>query len=273
MGRKRNQGKARKAAKARAKAREELFNNNPVTNERQQLLAEQMQQLENGNSNFLSTSGSDTTKCYHGCKEMDNMCIDFVSAFGDAVYEADKRGESTSQSLVEAKNATMDEFADVWNDSAKMEIVLSYYLSHGTESILEGNYGYARECSVFARYMEQWTAVYLDMTHAIMNWSKVEAMSIGDIHTCVKFFRRRIPCSCLDEKYDEVKNITKMGICYNPECKFYQMPERRNTMYCSGCRCVTYCSRECQKASWTTHKEECDGCVARIAKFEAKKQS
>ena len=178
------------------------------------------------------------------------------------------------QSLIEAKNVTMDEFEGVWKDFTNMEIVMSYYLCHGTESILEGNDSYAHECAMYARYMEQWTAIYLDMTHAIMNWSKVEAMSIGDIHTCVKLFRRRIPCSCLDEKYDEVKNITEMGICYSPECKFPDgCVERSKTMYCSGCRCVTYCSRECQKASWTTHKEECDGCVARIAKFEAKKQS
>jgi hypothetical protein len=75
MGRKRNQGKARRAAKAREEAEK---SNNQVTNERQQLLAEQMQQLEIGNGNSLPTSGSDATKCSHGFEEMDNMCIDFV---------------------------------------------------------------------------------------------------------------------------------------------------------------------------------------------------
>ena len=273
MGRKRNQGKARKAAKARAKAREEAEDsNNQRTNGQQRLLAEQMQQLQLGNSNFLSTSGSDATKCYHGFKEMDNTCIDFVIAFRNAVHEADKRGESTSQSLVEAKNATMDKFADVWNDSANMEIVMSYYLSHGTESIIEGNYGYAHECAAFARYMEQRTAVVLHQTQAIINWSKVEAMS-ADEHTRVKFFRKRIPCKCLDKKYDEVKTITKMGICFNEECPPDRRVERNKTMYCSGCRSITYCSLECQKADWTLHKQECDVRVARIAKFEAEKQS
>jgi len=90
MGRKRNQGKARKAAKA--KAREEAEeSNNQVTNERQ-LLAEQILQLQIGNGNFLPTSGSDTTKCYHGFKEMDNMCIDFVIEFREAFHEAGKMG-------------------------------------------------------------------------------------------------------------------------------------------------------------------------------------
>eukprot|EP00984_Skeletonema_dohrnii_P018324 scaffold8534_cov79-Skeletonema_dohrnii-CCMP3373.AAC.1 len=273
MGRKRNQGKARKAAKARAKAREEVeeSNNQRTNGQQQQSLAEQMQQLQIGNSNFLLTSGSDATKCRHGFEEMDNMCIDFVSAFRKAVQKAVKRGESTLSCLVEAKNATMDEFAGVWNDSAKMEIVMSYYLSHGTESILEGNNGYALECAVHARYMEQWAAVKLHETQAITNWSKVEAMS-ADSHTRVKFFRRRIPCRCLDAKYDEVKSITKMGRCFNPQCPDGRV-ERNKTMYCSRCRCITYCSRECQKADWTAHKQECDEFVARIAKFEAEKQS
>eukprot|EP00984_Skeletonema_dohrnii_P027595 scaffold17192_cov90-Skeletonema_dohrnii-CCMP3373.AAC.1 len=230
-----------------------------------------MQQLQIGNSNFLSTSGSDATKCYHGFKEMDNMCIDFVSAFTDAVHEASKRGKNNSQSLVEAKNATMDKFEDVWYDFANMEIVMSYYLCHGTESILEGNYGYAHECAVFARYMEQWTAVYLDMTQAITNWSKVETMS-ADSHTRVKFLRKRIPCKCLNKKYDEIKTIPKMGSCFNPQCPNGRV-ERNKTMYCSRCRIITYCSRECHKANWARHKQDCDKCATLIAEFEAKKQS
>jgi len=151
MGRKRNQGKARRAAKAREEAEK---SNNQVTNERQQLLAEQMQQLEIGNGNSLPTSGSDATKCSHGFEEMDNMCIDFVIEFREAFHEAGKRGISTLQCLVEAEDATMDKFAVVWKDFAKMEIIMSYYLFHGTESILEGNDSYAHECAIYARFME-----------------------------------------------------------------------------------------------------------------------
>eukprot|EP00984_Skeletonema_dohrnii_P010147 scaffold3941_cov78-Skeletonema_dohrnii-CCMP3373.AAC.1 len=272
MGRKRNQGKARKAAKA--KAREEADeSDNQVTNERQQLLAEQMQQLQLGNSNFLLTLGSDATKCYHGFKEMDNMCIDFVCAFREAFHEAGKRGKSTLSCLIEAKNATMDKFADVWYDPANMESVLSYYLSSGTKSIIEDNYGYAHECAACARYMEQWAVVEFHQTQAIINWSKVEAMS-ADVHTLVKFFRKRIPCRCLDKKYGEVKTITKIGVCFNRQCPYRRgRVERSKTFYCSRCRNVTYCSRACQKADWTTHKQECNDFVAVIAKFEAKKQS
>lgn len=43
--------------------------------------------------------------------------------------------------------------------------------------------------------------------------------------------------------------------------------ERSNTKYYSQCRCVTYCSRECQKARWTNHKSYCERDAALIAIF------
>ena len=92
------------------------------------------------------------------------------------------------------------------------------------------------------------------------------------MHTLVKYFRKRIPCSCLDGKYDEVKAITKLGFCFNPECNFEMSGEleRSKTMYCSRCRCATYCSRECQKADWARHKSYCDKDAAERAEFDAK---
>eukprot|EP00985_Skeletonema_marinoi_P003508 scaffold1505_cov146-Skeletonema_marinoi.AAC.22 len=219
--------------------------NNQVTNERQQFLAKQMQQLQVGNSNLLPTSGSDATKCRHGFEKLDNMCIDFVIEFRDAFHEAGNRGKSTLQSLVYAEDTTMDKFAVVWKDFAKMEIIMSF--------------------------IEQCIAVELHQTQAIMNWSKVEAMS-ADEHTRVKFYRRRIPCSCLEKKYGEVKTITKMGLCFNQQCPDRRV-ERSKTMYCSGCRCITYCSRECHKASWSGHKEICVEIAAKRKEFEAEKES
>uniref|UniRef100_A0A7S0XNF9 MYND-type domain-containing protein n=1 Tax=Skeletonema marinoi TaxID=267567 RepID=A0A7S0XNF9_9STRA len=157
-----------------------------------------------------------------------------------------------------------------------MEIAISILLSMGTQRILEGNYDSARNFALFARYLEQCTAVGLKQTQALVNWPKIEQVSNPlEMHMLVKFFRRRIPCKCLDKKYKEVKDTAKLGFCYNPECTI-TIPngqvERSKTFYCSRCRNVTYCSRDCQKADSTIHKHECDKFVAEIAKFEAKKQ-
>jgi len=251
MGRKRNQGKARKAAKA--KAREEATeSNNQVTNQQRQSLADR---LQTGNSN--------STKCYHGFEKMNKISRDITANFVEAFHACFQRGSnSVFNSLVTAENATMEEFAEVWTDSSKLKSVVSFFLSVGAQHILDDDYDHARDCATFARYFEQYIAVKLDQTQAIMNWPKLFEAYRGDMHTLVKFFRTRCPCSCLDGKYDEVRAITKLGFCFNPECNFKMSGlERSKTMYCSRCRSVTYCSRECQKADWAVHRPSCDECV------------
>jgi len=173
-----------------------------------------------------------------------------------------------------AKSATIDKFADVWKDSAKMEIVISIFLSAGVQEILEGRYSGARKNAAISRYLADYIAVHLKQTQALMNYPKIHEVHVPrDDHTLVKFYRKRISCSCLDEKYEEVKCIPKMGYCYNPQCEFLcGQVERSKTFYCSRCRCVTYCSRGCQKAHWRTHQIACDECAAIKDEFEARQQ-
>jgi hypothetical protein len=85
----------------------------------------------------------------------------------------------------------------------------------------------------------------------------------ADEHTLVKYLRKNIPCKCLDEKYKEVKSITKMGVCFNSQCSIPdRMVERKSMLYCTRCRQVNYCSAECQKAAWPEHKELCNKIMA-----------
>jgi len=243
--------------------------NDQTTDEAQQSLAAQMQQLQ--------MAGRDTTTCGHGIGEtIDDICAQFVIALKETFCAVLRDGGSSfDDCLVGAVSATatLDEFAEVLNDSAKMELAKSYFLFSGAEDILEGNNSSARICAVLARFIEQRTAVALNQTQFLLNWPKIYEASTADEHTLVKFFRRRLPCSCLDLKYEEVKSITKMGICYNTECNIPdRITERSKTMYCSRCRGATYCSRECQKAHWATHKTCCDSTIAKKAEFDAKKQ-
>ena len=265
MGRKRNQGKVRRAA--RAKAREEAGernNNSQTANPLEQPLSAQLRQL------YVDEGKG---KCTHGFDPSVSTGIyQFVDEFHSSVRKAGERGERTvADGLVGAKDATMDEFAAVWVDSSQLETAMSFYLCFGTQQFLGGSYNYARQIAAFVRYLEQIIAVKLKQTQAVFNWPKIEDTYFSDEHTLVKFFRHRIPCSCLDEKYEEVKSITKMSMCYNPKCSIpdkNKKVERSKTKYCSRCRCATYCSRECQEADWSRHKPHCDGAAARIAKFE-----
>ena len=152
-------------------------------------------------------------------------------------------------------------------------MTISHLLYSGTKAILAAEDRVARDFATFARIFEQHIAVDLKQTQALQNWIKVEETYYGDDHILVKFFRHRIPCCCLDEKYEEVKHIPKMGTCYNKQCSIPgRFVERSKTKCCSRCRRATYCSRECQVAAWGTHKPYCDNYAAIIAEFEEKRQ-
>jgi len=264
------QGKARKAAKA-AKAREEEeaeernMNNNQPPNGQQQQQVLDVQRSNMGN----------TTQCRHGIFDgisFQVICFDFSHAYMVAFDEGTKSETYISDILIRAHAATLNEFAVVWKDYAKMEMAMSFLLRVGTRMILEGDNNRATLYATVTQYFEQHIAVNLHKIQAIMNWVKIVEAYNADEHTLVKFFRTRIPCTCLDEKYEEVKHIKKMGICFNPKCNIRDgKVQRSKTMFCSRCREITYCSRECQEADWKRHKKNCD--VAKKAKFEAELQT
>ena len=251
MGRKRNQGKARKAAKEKAKAAKEKAREEKAI----ELMALKMQQQP----------------CRHGAEHLSleeiRNCVRFVLLLSDRFFAC---GPHLPKRFSEGKNATEDKYPDVWKDSFKLEIVISYLLCDGTRAILsDDNHDLARFCATSARYLEQHIAVISRQTRAVPNWPKLEDTFKADEHTLVNFFRRRIPCCCLDEKYEEVKQISKMGHCYNRACTGRRL-ERSKAKYCSRCRNVSYCSRACQVADWSRHKPTCDALAAMKAEFDAK---
>jgi len=87
-----------------------------------------------------------------------------------------------------------------------------------------------------------------------------ETMKVNDIlsgckRTAIRFFSKRISCSCLDDLYSEAKEtLNKMGACRH--CN--QMKEHSALMECSRCEGAQYCSKECQVVDWPRHKEYCD---------------
>ena len=101
-----------------------------------------------------------------------------------------------------------------------------------------------------------------------MHLGKMNELYDADEHTLVIFFRKRIPCKCLDEKYEVVKSIAKVGLCANPKCSLPDRKAARNKMYCTQCRLENYCSRECQVADWKIHKEYCQVAASALAEVK-----
>eukprot|EP00985_Skeletonema_marinoi_P000619 scaffold224_cov108-Skeletonema_marinoi.AAC.17 len=137
----------------------------------------------------------------------------------------------------------------------------------GTKCILNGDNHTASLYAILISYFEQWKTVKVRKTKATFSWTNAFELNDADDHTLVQYFRKRIPCACLQEKYTEVKSIKKMGWCYNTKCSLPGRKVQRSKMlYCTRCCDANYCSIECQKADWKRHRSDCDRAVETKAK-------
>lgn len=108
-----------------------------------------------------------------------------------------------------ATNAVVKEHPDVWYDSSKLKQVMSLIVFNGTQQILEGDFERAHPQLLAAKdcFFENFIAVLLDKK-ASFDMTQMYEQCFRE--ECLP--RKRILCSCLDEKYKEVKSITKTGI-------------------------------------------------------------
>ena len=262
--RKKAKGKARKAAKeAKAKEEEEAA----AAKKEQKSLEVQMQ--------LLAIDG--LLQCRHGFERHDpdpSISREFIFAFSDGCNTKFKSGERDLGILFDAGIIATDEkYAAVWGDVAKMEAVVSFCVAIGT-NILDENKHDASFFACLARFFEQRIATDLRKTQHAIKWQHIIELLRADDHTLVKFLRKRIACKCLDEKYKEVKYVTKMGVCSNPRCSLPRRRVERSMMFCcTRCGIFFYCSRECQTAHWPEHKQYCDRYSELKVKFDAEQHA
>ncbi len=200
------------------------------------------------------------------------FCQDYVKIFTESYYTSTREGNSHSDRLKSALHAfgaannTLMGPTNVPRTLSNIERINPYSLAEGTKFILDEKSDDARPCAMLALLTKNVDAA------GFGDSQKVLELLDGDEHTLVQFFRKQIPCSCLDEKYKEVKSITKTGICFNE--KSCPLPDRKavrsKMLRCTGCligRSVSYCSRECQEAHWSMHKKYCGKTAQEIAVY------
>jgi hypothetical protein len=162
--------------------------------------------------------------------------------------------------LEAADKATREKYPEMSYDYSNLKQVVPYFIANGTQKVLEGKNNVARFFASLACYCEECIAAKLHKTKTAMDATKTLELMFADDHTLVKYLKKRVPCKCLEEKYKEVKSITKMGLCCNSQCSILpdKMVARSKMLYCTRCRRANYCSRECQEADWPAHKKICD---------------
>ncbi len=258
--RKRAKGKARKAAKEAASAKAKESQAAVAANQRQgESLEAQMQMLQ------ISHSHGSSMKCGHGwTDEISPICHEFIKTFIDEFLS---KG-SALESFKAADMATaLEKFDEVY--STKLESIVSILVAVGTESYLDGDNVTAQMFAVVSSYFEELIAVDIEKTKAVLCWAKVCELHGADEHTLASYYRKRIPCSCLDEKYEEVKSVKKIGWCCNKTCSLPgRKVERSKMLCCARCGEANYCSKECQKADWKSHKKVCGNTAEKKAAFK-----
>ena len=212
----------------------------------------------------LASTPATTEKCWHGFNPKsfprDHVCRRFMIAFTEKFYaDLDKEGHDP---FIEAFGTTRDEFPEVVRDHGMMELILSYLLFRCVQRFIEGDEHDLISIDIaFASFFEQYIAIFFQKSHAIIDWTKIMELLGGvDKHTVVHYLKNRIPCSCLDDKYKEVKSIKRMCFCYNVNCS--RKMERKKRLTCTRCTRACYCSAECQKDHWPKHKVKCDADAA-----------
>jgi len=191
--------------------------------------------------------------CTHGynpsSKFQARYCEDFMKSFMESYLASTREGNrSDVTSFVGAFRTAAENSIMTTNASrnkSNKECIYPCCLAEGTKIILNhGKSDAARLAAMVALFTKN---------AEIAGWpdrQKMLEVIHGDEHTLVQFFRKQIPCSCLDEKYKEVKSITKMGVCCNGECPLPGNMAVRSKMFrCTRClsdQYVSYCSRECQ---------------------------
>ena len=93
---------------------------------------------------------------------------------------------------------------------------------------------------------------------SVMHWLSVQrvanGINCGGERDQIRFFAKRLTCSCLKERYARAKSEPKIGPCHH--CM--QVKKGASLRVCDGCRIAQYCAVGCQRADWLEHKKICD---------------
>jgi hypothetical protein len=207
----------------------------------------------------------DEDKCLHGVNPIslispeNRICHEFRETFFDGFKNVTFRTKKyqLGERFQSAFDATAKKFCGVWRDESKIGLIVGNLVADATFSLLEGNVDEAKFFAAHSFFIQDASSVLINNDRQ-PNCTRVSELYTADEHTLVSYLKKLIPCKCLDEKYKEVRSISKMTQCYNEKCSLPRGEvEQSKATCCSKCRQATYCSRSCQVQDWPRHKIVC----------------
>ena len=217
-------------------------------------------------------------QCRHGCSEIlseNDVCCRFIvqlerearGIFNSDVTRFNEAQPTNAPTTAEPTGASAfnditnrliksNQFNEVFNDEAIQKKLLPQLLRVGTDCLLKDEHKeyYSMLATVVAI-----TALFCqhnvneDDILATKDREVYRDLFQGCEYDVIKFFAKRIPCNCLKEMYTRSKSEPKLMRC----CHCKETKERKHLYLCGGCRCVHYCSVECQKADYSVHCSWC----------------
>ena len=234
-----------------------------------QLAATEKQEIEKKAKEMeLEEKKEEKENCKHGfhpsSRSHEHFCKDFMQTVMDLLNFASITCPGSEHDdplgwFMKAFDAAAEKHISWMCFNSHIIMLKSCFLAEGTKCILGGNSDDARIQAKITQFLEGVIATSKKVgSYSELDFTKMEELGVADEHTLVQFYRKQIPCACLDDKYNEVKSVTKMGLCCNEACPLLDQRAVRSKMVCCArCRKVNYCSRECQVAAWPGHKGEC----------------
>jgi len=208
--------------------------------------------------------------CKHGCPDLpprDHPVYTFLNLFEDEIKKSSIE-ESLSWKVPMFLMASFSSHSILWNNNESneyMNMALAILRAVGTQLILRGYEAVEKNIAygimLLEKRIEQRVQWSIDGTQPSTGKQIEQAGHVvrklvdGSSRDMLRFYSKRIPCSCLDEKYKEAKKSqNKVGVCHG--C--HKTVERESLRVCSRCKMCFFCSQFCFEEYWPMHKEACD---------------
>ena len=191
-------------------------------------------------------------QCKHGCLVAIPESNHPVSQFLNTLW-ADT---NSFQSSLHTMEYTFRRHREVWQDDKYRKMAISIMICIGTNIMLKSGQHMTALAPTQIALLEHYDGKSDFQSAMYAAAATVRDISGGGEREITRFFFKRIPCSCLKNKYSQVRkdHPNKKGTC--DHC--IRNIERETLMVCSRCRLTQYCSRACQVANWPKHKSMCD---------------